>query len=271
VPSTWTGNRTTWDARINRAAELTECTSYAREVLLFYHRILEFQKGLHVRSGSLNYSTLPAETNLREAIDLNEAARGFPELMRLVQMHGPAKLAEDATRLRDFVPSLVRGLLEQFLAESDPSHDSGSFFARILLQPQAERLAQAQVPPKSGLAGNRCPYCDSRPQLAVIRPEGDGGKRFLLCSLCQSEWDFRRILCPVCGEVDHEKLPRYTADGISAVRVEACDTCKSYLKSVDLTIDGLAVPVVDEIATAPLDLWAAERGYRKIQPNLMGF
>jgi formate dehydrogenase maturation protein FdhE len=29
--------------------------------------------------------------------------------------------------------------------------------------------------------------------------------------------------------------------------------------------------VVDEIATAPLDLWAVEHGYRKIQPNLMGF
>jgi len=29
--------------------------------------------------------------------------------------------------------------------------------------------------------------------------------------------------------------------------------------------------VVDEIATAPLDLWAAEQGFRKIQLNLMGF
>ena len=93
----------------------------------------------------------------------------------------------------------------------------------------------------------------------------------LLCSLCQSEWDFRRILCPVCGETNHEKLPRYTADGIPAVRVESCDTCRSYLKSIDMTVDGLSVPVVDEIATAPLDLWAAEHDYRKIQFNLMGF
>ncbi len=86
-----------------------------------------------------------------------------------------------------------------------------------------------------------------------------------------SEWEFRRILCPACGEEDHEKLPRYTAEGISAVRVEACDTCNRYLKSVDLTVDGHAVPVVDEIATAPLDLWAAEHDYRKIQLNLVGF
>ena len=93
----------------------------------------------------------------------------------------------------------------------------------------------------------------------------------LQCSLCQSEWEFRRVLCPACGEVNHEKLPRYSAEGITAVRVEACDTCHRYLKSIDMTVDGLAVPPVDEIATAPLDLWAAERGYRKIQLNLMGF
>jgi FdhE protein len=189
----------------------------------------------------------------------------------LVQKHGPPKLAEEARRLQDFDTSAVRPLLAQFLAESDPSQDSTSFFARALLQPQAERLAQTQIPPSQGLAGNRCPYCDSRPQLAVIRPEGDGGKRLLLCSLCQSEWEFRRILCPACGEESHEKLPRYSAEGIPAVRVEGCDTCKSYLKSVDMTVDGLAVALVDEIATAPLDLWAAERGYCKIELNIMGF
>jgi formate dehydrogenase maturation protein FdhE len=71
--------------------------------------------------------------------------------------------------------------------------------------------------------------------------------------------------------MNHEKLPRYSAEGIAAVRVEACDTCKSYLKSVDLTVDGFAVPEVDEVATTPLDLWAAERDYRKIHLNVMGF
>jgi formate dehydrogenase maturation protein FdhE len=56
-----------------------------------------------------------------------------------------------------------------------------------------------------------------------------------------------------------------------AVRVEACDTCKSYLKSFDTTLDGLLIPEVDEIAFPALDIWASEQGYRKIQLNLMGF
>ena len=33
--------------------------------------------------------------------------------------------------------------------------------------------------------------------------------------------------------------------------------------------NGLAVPVVDEIAAIPLDLWAQGRGYSKLQVNLM--
>jgi formate dehydrogenase maturation protein FdhE len=42
------------------------------------------------------------------------------------------------------------------------------------------------------------------------------------------------------------------------------------LKTVDLTKAGLAIPVVDELATIPLDLWARERGYEKLQINLLG-
>jgi formate dehydrogenase maturation protein FdhE len=38
-----------------------------------------------------------------------------------------------------------------------------------------------------------------------------------------------------------------------------------------MTVDGLAVPLVDEVATAALDVWAMERGFNKISPNLMGF
>jgi formate dehydrogenase maturation protein FdhE len=39
---------------------------------------------------------------------------------------------------------------------------------------------------------------------------------------------------------------------------------------VDLTKNGHAVPVVDELATIPLNLWAQEHGYTKVQPNLLG-
>jgi FdhE protein len=77
-------------------------------------------------------------------------------------------------------------------------------------------------------------------------------------------------VCPSCGEEDNHKLPVYTADEFDYIRVEACDTCKSYIKSVDLTKNGHAELAVDEIAAAALDLWAREHGYEKIELNLMG-
>jgi formate dehydrogenase maturation protein FdhE len=39
---------------------------------------------------------------------------------------------------------------------------------------------------------------------------------------------------------------------------------------VDLTKDGHAVPMVDEIATLALTLWAEENGYAKIETDLLG-
>jgi FdhE protein len=94
--------------------------------------------------------------------------------------------------------------------------------------------------------------------------------RSLVCSFCLAEWEFRRILCPGCGEENNTKLPVYTANDFDYIRVDGCNTCKTYIKSVDLSRNGLAVPVVDEMAAAPLDVWAGQHGYSKLQLNLMG-
>ena len=52
--------------------------------------------------------------------------------------------------------------------------------------------------------------------------------------------------------------------------LDCCDSCKTYIKTVDLTLNGHAEPIVDELASAPLDLWARDRGYAKLQKNLLG-
>jgi FdhE protein len=259
-------NRSTWSARVTRAQKLAEDSSNAGEVLTFYARILEFQEKIYAR-----YPKEPltrTRGTLPECIDLEQAGNDLATLIALVRKHGPPKLADHAAQLSQ---EDVRTLAGAWLNSSFPREAPTAFFSRVVLEPQAEHLAETGPWVPAKLAGNHCPHCDSLPQVAVIRPEGDGGKRMLLCSLCHSEWEFRRVFCPSCGEENHDKLPRYTAEGIKAVRVEACDSCGKYLKSVDLTIDGLAVPEADEVATAPLDLWASERGYSKIQANLMGF
>ena len=103
-----------------------------------------------------------------------------------------------------------------------------------------------------------------------MRPEGEGARRSLLGSLCLTEWDFRRLLCPACGQDKELNLPVYTSEGLPYIRVESCDICHHYLLCVDLSKNGLAVPLVDQMAAAPLDLWAAEKGYTKIATHLLG-
>jgi FdhE protein len=105
----------------------------------------------------------------------------------------------------------------------------------------------------------------------VLRPEGDAAGRWLSCSFCLREWAFRRLICPWCQEEDKEKLSRFSSEEWPSVHVEACDTCRRYLKAIDMTVDGLAVPLVDEAAFSVLDVWATDRHYTKIVPNLMGF
>ena len=258
-----------WGRRIERAIDLAEEHPRTAEVLNFYRRILDFQRALYETVSSHAVHNL--EGPFRQRLDFDLATRQLPALLSLVQKAGPSKLAQQAAELAQVPSEQQRQMLREFLAV--PNADDTTpicFFARVLFQPLAESLAAVAAPP-TGFAGPSCPVCGSRPLVAVLRPEGDGGKRFLVCSFCMTEWEFRRILCPICGEEDHAKLPRYTADGISAVRVEACDTCHYYLKSIDMTVDGLAVSLVDEIATTPLDIWAIEHGYKKASLNLMGF
>lgn len=62
------------------------------------------------------------------------------------------------------------------------------------------------------------------------------------------------------------------AAGEEGVRIDTCDTCHGYIKTFDLRQDGCreVVPVVDDIATLALDLWAHEQGFRKPAPSLAG-
>jgi len=98
----------------------------------------------------------------------------------------------------------------------------------------------------------------------------EGARRMLACALCGGEWLFGRILCPSCFEGDPYKLPSFENDKHSAVRVEACETCHRYVKSLDLSQDARPIPEVDDLASLAMDLWAIEQGYSRIEPGLAG-
>ncbi len=219
-------------SRIARAEELARTVPAAAELLRFYVEVVKFQQ-------SVDQAALPVLP--LDSTELDCALQ--PHLVRLtslMQSIAPPRVSQEAEFLR-----------------------------HLVLQPYAGRQAR-----RSGISRSSvqplCPFCGEKPVIAVLRPEGDGGKRSLVCSLCSTEWDFRRLLCPHCGEEDKEKLPIYTAEQFPYIRVEACDSCHTYMKAIDLTKNGLAVPEVDELASVALDLWAHENGYTKLQVNLFG-
>ena len=90
------------------------------------------------------------------------------------------------------------------------------------------------------------------------------------CALCGGEWLFGRILCPSCHEGDPYKLPSFQNDANPALRIEACETCHRYVKSLDLSQDARPIPEVDDLASIAMDLWAVDQGFTRIEPGLAG-
>jgi formate dehydrogenase accessory protein FdhE len=268
--------RSKWDQRIRRADELTSSHPFAAEVLRFYKGIATFQKEFYAHLDSVRRNGLRQKAGglFDQDLDLPLLLPTFQEFLARVGAFSPAPVAESAANLRKQPAARCEDLLSFHWRKPSDSHsaldETETLLAWIFLQPYAEFLADRgeHNPGNDGVAV--CPFCGGKPSVGVLRPEGDGAKRFLICALCSTEWAFRRILCASCGEEAVEKLAVYTANEFNHVRVEGCDTCQRYIKTVDLTKNGLAVPVVDELATIPLNLWAQEHGYTKLQPNLLG-
>jgi formate dehydrogenase maturation protein FdhE len=147
------------------------------------------------------------------------------------------------------------------------------YLARAALRPYAEVLAALGVPPRRADANHAgCPFCAGPPWI-VSRSGGgelEGARRLLGCALCGTEWSVNRISCPACGEQGPDKLPSFQSGRYPAARIEACATCRVYLKSIDLSVDGLAIPEVDDLCSLSLDLWASEEGYSRLEPGLAG-
>jgi FdhE protein len=279
-----------WDRRIRRANELTSTYPFAAEGLRFYSRVATFQKSLYeeIQKALPVLPKILSDAPLRDELDLFALLPKFPGFLSAIEQVAPAPLAQAAVDLsqkgaavwqrviQDFwlaeaeSPAEVSAAEEDATNEADEAIPSQRLLAWIFLQPYAEYLANRRAPMHLDGTPSLCPLCGGKPVVGVLRSEGDGAKKSLICMLCAHEWNFRRIYCPACGEEREPQMAFYSASEIAHVRVDVCDTCHTYLKTVDLTKTGLALPVVDELATIPLDLWANEHGYHKLQINLLG-
>jgi formate dehydrogenase accessory protein FdhE len=264
------------DARIRRAARLSAEYSFATEFLEFFKHVASFQKNLraNITSPAAKKSSNAPGDGLRGPLDLTLLLPHFRGFLSVIEQQAPPPLSESAKQMSQLPSDSWIASLEAYWEHAGKFDQQVGAFAQFLprafLQPHAEVRTELTLAAPLVVTTRLCPLCGARPLLGVLRPEGDGGKRFLLCSFCAHEWEFRRILCPTCGEEAEAKLPVYTAEQLPHIRVEACDTCKFYLRTIDLTKDGHAIPLVDDLAAIPLTLWAHEHGYSRLQPNLLG-
>ncbi len=265
-----------YDARIRRAERLAAQHFFATEFLDFYKHIAAFQKALraNIAASSSVKSSDALSAELRSPLDLTVVLPHFRGFLSMIEQHAPAALAKAANQMSLLPSDSWIASLEAYWQHAGKYDQQVGAFAQFLprafLQPYAEFRAALMPRAPMVITVRVCPLCGSRPLSGVLRVEGDSGKRFLLCSFCSQEWEFRRIHCPTCGEQAEGKLPVYVAEQLPHIRVEACDTCKFFLTTVDLTKDGHAIPLVDDLAAIPLTLWAHEHGYSRLQPNLLG-
>ena len=274
-----------WGDRIARARQLAEETSPAAELLGFYAALAEYQQSLLEWCPGDTVNS-PGAAPLLDSLDPEWVLGAVRDCVSWLPGVAPPRLREAAHALRGVTAAQWREHLDSYRSSPHDAADrfSGTsiFVLEAVLQPLAERLASTRrelataatgrvAAPLAARAsgGPRCPACGGSPGVGVLREEGHGARRALVCGLCLTEWDYLRLVCAGCGEQRFESLPVFTAEQFPHVRIEACDTCRTYLKTIDVTKDGRAVPIVDDIASLSLDLWARDRGYTRLRASLV--
>lgn len=168
-------------------------------------------------------------------------------------------LSREGTRL----PDVIRAWYDSTRPGAAPVPTDGQGLEPVLQQtmrPFLTRSAEA-VMARSDFAGwtrGSCPLCGGEPDLAVITAAAE---RHLICARCAARWRFDQIMCPFCLNADRGRITSFASrDG--QYRLSACDVCQRYLKAYDARRATRPVmPVVDSVATLPLDAAAIQRGY----------
>lgn len=122
----------------------------------------------------------------------------------------------------------------------------------------AEQLAVYLNPNEPWLQGY-CPVCGSAPILSLLEDEG---QRKLVCSFCWHLWSAKRVHCPYCDSSQNKDLHYFYSEEEKDTRVDVCDNCKKYIKTLDTRkVERLIYPPLEQISTIHLDIKAQEMGF----------
>ena len=264
-----------WPLRRERAAELAERYPHASEMLRLYQALTVVQEAtLHFIPSS------SGEGQVGGSLDIAAFAVGevLPGIIDVTIDAGPQALRDGVIEV--YATANLEDMVQRWL-DQQPLTPFETYLARASASPLLEVMPPHPDPPPNGgreleMKGSstHCPNCGGLPQVSYFAVSGEAlvsGPRYLVCSRCATNWIFSRMTCAGCGESRGTKLPiLQEQERFPHVRVDGCQTCRTYLLTFDLRRETRAVPVVDEIAALPLDLYARDQGLTKITPNLMG-
>jgi FdhE protein len=270
-----------WPLRRERAAELADRFRHAAEMLRLYQALTVVQEEAQRQFFSPSGSLPPPLAGEGRGGGLASFAveHVLPTVIDVTVDAGPRALRDGVIAL--YASANLEGMIQRWLDEQ-PLTPFETYLARASASPLLEALAnstsRSSPPPlgegQGGGLSTHCPTCGGLPQLSYFAVSGEAlvsGPRYLVCSRCATNWIFSRMTCAGCGESTGTRLPIFQEhERFPHIRVDGCQTCRGYLLTFDLRRDTRAVPVVDEIAALPLDLYARDQGLTKIAPNLMG-
>ena len=264
-----------------------------RESLDFLRSILDFQASLTEKLTLSMVEEVP-DLQIESAVAFERWQAGQPlfasetlpipaplfrealvDLRLLLPPESPAQITLDRLLASSLMsPANIETLLDDLIADSDSciqrvandtstEPDTLAFLLYTVLSPFFEKQAKPYREWFEVAVWRRgiCPMCGSEP--AMARLVHDDGRRILACSLCCTEWAFDRLRCPFCESGGQPHLRHFTVDDDGAHRVDCCDRCQRYLKTVDERVSGRPANLpVEEVVTAHLDVLAREQGYR---------
>lgn len=154
------------------------------------------------------------------------------------------------------------------LGMDEPSARMATLLASLALRPFLEQPAQRALKAivDAGIDQRRfmsCPVCGCEP--AVARVAGGaatkGRQRTLWCGQCGAVWEFERVRCVRCGTRNQGHLHYHSIEGDDAHRIQSCDECGGYIRSVFEEDELQLAPFsfeVEDVVMARLDAIAAD-------------
>jgi FdhE protein len=154
--------------------------------------------------------------------------------------------------------------------ESNDAEPAEGCLAYAALQVYWTRMAGELILPGGADVADRagtCPVCGSPPLASLVHSTGSlAGSRFLVCSLCATQWHLVRIKCANCHSTKGIAYLEIEGAG-GSIKAETCDECRTYTKIIYSEKAPGADAFADDLASLGLDLLVGEAGWHRAAPN----